>query len=109
LVINPCPASALTNSPQTIEVQPEVKQPGLLPQTLPYSAPKYIGRIIDLVGVSVSDLAFGTSPNVEGIFSSARVASGGMRVYKTSASTNESGIIKAYYADRGAYVTKDLA
>jgi len=38
-----------------------------------------------------------------------RVAAGGYRVFKTSASTTESGIIKAYYSDRGTYVARNIA
>lgn len=54
-------------------------------------------------------ITFGVSPNVKGLFSGVRVASGGYRFFKTSASTTESGVIKAYYSDRGTYVARNLS
>jgi len=51
---------------------------------------------------------WGQVPNVTGLFNQARVASAGFRFYKTSASTNESGMIKAFYASHGARITKNL-
>ena len=41
-------------------------------------------------------------------YESLRVVAGGMRLYKTSANENESGVIRAHYAHRGAYVSKSI-
>lgn len=57
-----------------------------------------------LLGIRLAD-----KPNAEGIFSSVRLASGGMRYFKTSASQDESGVIKAIYQNRGALVVKNIA
>lgn len=56
----------------------------------------------------IQNIVFGNVPAVRGLFTSARVASGGTRFFKTSASTTESGLIKAYYAERGGRVTKNI-
>lgn len=110
---------------------PWVVMQGIEPQTLdqspveavvnfPLNAPgvvngmaEYITRIVTLPYNSTQSLralvSFGVSPNVKGMFSQVRVASAGYRFFKTSASTTESGIIKAYYSDRGSYIAKNLA
>lgn len=54
-------------------------------------------------------MTYGDKPNTENIFASVKLAAAGIRYFKTSASTNESGVIKAIYQDRGAAVTKNLA
>jgi len=46
---------------------------------------------------------------VDGLFAAVRVAAAGYRIFKTSASTTESGIIKGFYADRGTYVARNIA
>lgn len=37
-----------------------------------------------------------------------RVVAAGDRLYKTSASTTESGVIKGFYADKGAKINKNF-
>jgi len=56
----------------------------------------------------ITNTTFGNVPNVTGLFSNVRVVAGGLRFFKTSASTTESGVIKAYYSDRGAYIARNL-
>jgi len=73
----------------------------------------YAGRLVQLPYANTAafneNVTFGVSPNVNGLFSQVRVAAGGYRIFKTSASTTESGIIKAYYSDRGTYVARNIA
>lgn len=57
----------------------------------------------------IQNIVMGDKPGTEGIFASVKLAAAGLRYFKTSASTNESGVIKAIYQDRGAAVTKNLA
>lgn len=57
----------------------------------------------------VANMVFGSTPNVQGLFTSARVVAAGTRIFKTSASTTESGLIKAFYAERGGRVSKNIA
>lgn len=56
----------------------------------------------------LSNATYGSNPAVKGFFTAARVAAGGTRIFKTSASTTESGMIKGFFADRGGQVTKNL-
>ena len=42
------------------------------------------------------------------LYNKARVVAGGFRLYKTSKADNESGTIKAHYAQRGAYINKSI-
>lgn len=56
----------------------------------------------------VQNITFGVIPSVSGLFANVRVASAGLRFFKTSASTTESGVIKGYYSDRGSYIARNL-
>lgn len=81
--------------------------PGIAVNTIEYQT-----RVITLPFVNnaqfLSGTQFGGIPNVTGLFNQARVSSAGIRFYKTSASTNESGMIKAFYASYGARIAKNL-
>lgn len=54
-------------------------------------------------------IRWGQASGISPLFSSVRVASGGFRVFKTSASQNESGTIKAFYSDRGSFINRNLS
>lgn len=56
----------------------------------------------------LANVTFGNIPAVDGLFTNVRVAAAGLRFFKTSASTTESGVIKGYYSDRGAYIARNL-
>lgn len=81
--------------------------PGINVATIGYNT-----RLINLPFTNnpafLQNLIFGGIPNVTGLFNQARVASAGIRFYKTSASTVESGMIKAFYASYGARIAKNL-
>jgi hypothetical protein len=43
------------------------------------------------------------------LFANVRLVAAGDRVFKTSASTTESGVIKGFYSDRGSKINKNFA
>lgn len=94
-------------SPVPLNVQGTSAYPGLNAPVIEYTT-----RVVNLPYTTaaqfVQNVTFGTAPNVGGLFANVRVASAGLRFFKTSASTTESGVIKGYYSDRGAYIARNI-
>jgi len=110
VLINGLSQNVLDQAPVARDVLFFLQAPGAFG---PAAAVEYATRLVNTnittSAAFLSQFIYGVSPNVSGLFSSVRVASAGYRIFKTSASTTESGIIKGFYSDRGTYVAKNIA
>jgi len=100
--------ATLDQIPMDAGVEFAAGYPGLIqPGGLTYATRIVVLPYVDDAEAKAS-IEFGLIPNVQGLFTSASLVAGGWRLYKTSASTQESGVIKAVYIDRGMIIQKGL-
>jgi len=107
VIMNNITQATLDAPPVAADVYALSLPPGLNIPVLQYST-----RVVPLPYVTnaafLQNVTFGVVPSVSGLFTNVRVASAGLRFFKTSASTTESGVIKAFYSDRGSYIARNL-
>lgn len=115
IFIDNLPTNALNNAITDVRVSANSDSPGILDVQVNYNtrfAPLAFGPG-DGGAYDIKDMLqgfkFAPKSAANRIFSSVCLVASGYRLFKTSASTTEKGIIQAFYNDRGTFAVDNLA